>query len=99
METKNIQMSLFICNTVVFRGCIRPLAPASAVFYFQNNQNGLNQPKEIKYNLHYNDVRGALRKHAYSNILKISPPKTENFQIKNSDIFIFLLKTYIMSTY
>ena len=28
-----------------------------------------------------------LRKHAYSNIKKISPPKTENFQIKNSDIF------------
>ena len=28
-----------------------------------------------------------LRKHAYSNILKISPPKTESFQIKNSDIF------------
>ena len=28
-----------------------------------------------------------LRKHAYSNILKILPPKTENFQIKNSDIF------------
>ena len=25
-----------------------------------------------------------LRKHAYSNIWKISPPKTENFQIKNS---------------
>ena len=24
---------------------------------------------------------------AYSNILKISPPKNENFQIKNSDIF------------
>ena len=35
----------------------------------------------------------SLRKHAYSNILKISPPKTESFQIKNSDIFIFLLKT------
>ena len=29
----------------------------------------------------------SLRKHAYSNILKISPPKIENFQIKNSDIF------------
>ena len=28
----------------------------------------------------------ALRKHAYSNILKILPPKKENFQIKNSDI-------------
>ena len=31
--------------------------------------------------------RGPLRKHAYSNILKILPPKNENFQIKNSDIF------------
>ena len=29
----------------------------------------------------------SLRKHAYSNIQKISPPKTENFQIKKSDIF------------
>ena len=29
----------------------------------------------------------SLRKHAYSNILQISPPKTESFQIKNSDIF------------
>ena len=29
----------------------------------------------------------ALRKHAYSNILKLLPPKNENFQIKNSDIF------------
>ena len=29
----------------------------------------------------------ALRKHAYSNILKILPPENENFQIKNSYIF------------
>ena len=29
----------------------------------------------------------ALRKHAYSNILKILPPKNENFQVKSSDIF------------
>ena len=30
----------------------------------------------------------ALRKHTYSNIYeKKSPPKTENFQIKNCDIF------------
>ena len=28
-----------------------------------------------------------LRKHAYSNILKILPPKNENVQIKNPDIF------------
>ena len=29
-----------------------------------------------------------LRKHAYSNILRILPPKYENFQMKNSDIFL-----------
>ena len=29
----------------------------------------------------------ALRKHAYSYKLKISPPKTESFSDKNSDIF------------
>ena len=29
----------------------------------------------------------SLGKHAYSNIMKRSPPKTESFQIKNSDIF------------
>ena len=35
-----------------------------------------------------------LRKHAYSNILKISPPKTESFEIKILIFFfIFLLKT------
>ena len=28
----------------------------------------------------------ALRKHAYSNVMKILPPKNENFQIKNYDI-------------
>ena len=38
----------------------------------------------------------ALRKHAYSNILNILPPKNENFQIKNSDSFLFLLKTQIV---
>ena len=31
--------------------------------------------------------KSTLRKHAYSNIQKISPPKTENFPINNSDIF------------
>ena len=29
----------------------------------------------------------ALRKHAYSNILKILQPKKENFRVKNSVIF------------
>ena len=32
-------------------------------------------------------VMHSLRKHAYSNILKILPPKTENVQIKTSDLF------------
>ena len=32
-------------------------------------------------------ANSALRKHAYSNKLKISPLKNENFQIKNSGIF------------
>ena len=32
-------------------------------------------------------LRFSLRKHAYSNILKILPPKNENSQIKKSDIF------------
>ena len=32
----------------------------------------------------------SLRKHAYSNKLKILSPKNENFQIKNSDIFQIL---------
>ena len=31
--------------------------------------------------------RVTLQKYAYSNLLKILPPKNENFQIKNSDIF------------
>ena len=29
----------------------------------------------------------SLRKHAYSNVLKILPPKNEKFQLKNCDIF------------
>ena len=40
----------------------------------------------------------ALRKHAYSNTMKISPPKTESFQIKSLIVFIFLLKTQIVGT-
>ena len=35
----------------------------------------------------YVSAMSSLRKHAYSNILKILSPKNENFQIKNSDIF------------
>ena len=38
--------------------------------------------------LWYCTLMSALRKHAYSNILRILPPKYENFQMKNSDIFL-----------
>ena len=34
-----------------------------------------------------NHINTTLRKHAYSNILKISSLKTDNFPIKTSDIF------------
>ena len=47
----------------------------------------MQQPSDI---LTYADSgcrMSPLRKHAYSNILKILPPKNENFQIKNSNIF------------
>ena len=45
--------------------------------------------KECSYwvEIDENANQNSLRKHAYSNILKISSPKHENFQIKNSDIF------------
>ena len=45
--------------------------------HFYNGSTSLDQTKKKK----------KLRKHAYSNILIILPPKNENFQIKNSDIF------------
>ena len=34
----------------------------------------------------------------YSNILKISPPKTKSFQIKLLIFFIFLLNTSVVGT-
>ena len=38
-----------------------------------------------KYLAHF--FARTLQKHAYSNILRISPSKNEDFQMKNSDIF------------
>ena len=46
----------------------------------KKNNRGLGFIKSLHMQL--------LRKHAYSNILKILPPKHENFQIKNTDIFL-----------
>ena len=50
--------------------------------------------KRLQVHHHSADYIYPLRKHAYSNILKISPKKkTENFEIKKLIFFIFLLKT------
>ena len=50
-------------------------------WYFAHVQDDLN--------LHFAPLKVLfpLRKHAYSNILKILPPKNVTFQIKKSDIF------------
>ena len=50
---------------------------------FVRSENILRQ--EVKGG--WEELERSLRKHAYSNILKILPPKNENFQIKTSDIF------------
>ena len=39
-----------------------------------------------------------LRKHAYSNIKKIAPPKSETFQVKNSNIFHISVQNMIVGT-
>ena len=45
------------------------------------------------------DGAGTLRKYAYSNTLKILPPKNGNFSHKKfRHFFIFLLKTLIVGT-
>ena len=46
----------------------------------------------IKRKLQNPTISLSLRKHTYSNILKISPPKTRSFQTKILIFFIFLLK-------
>ena len=43
-----------------------------------------------KSSLHRASKFRSLRKHAYSNILKISPPKTESFQIKILIVFFYI---------
>ena len=68
--------------------------------YFQSiTQSYISQVKQTsweKSSVHFDMLlylekecvkRHALRKHAYSNILEISPPKTVSFLDKNSDIF------------
>ena len=48
-----------------------------------SNAHGL----KIKMTTVFDSKNFTLRKHAYSHIQKISSPKTDHFQTKNSDIF------------
>ena len=65
---------------------------------FRENENNISEdsqemPQSRNTTFPGHQKKETLRKHAYSNILKILPPKNENFQIKFFYIFIFLLKT------
>ena len=51
------------------------------------SQTKERKDKQSNQPLVTNKVITALRKHVYSNILKFSPPKTESFSDKNSDLF------------
>ena len=56
--------------------------------FMQDYQGPHSLLTELMYIVECPDQTASLQKHAYSNIiLKILPPKKENFQIKNSDIF------------
>ena len=55
---------------------------------------------EWLYTVEYVNVgKVTLRKHAYSNILKILQPRKENFQIKNSDKFSYFCSKYENNVY
>ena len=59
----------------------------SAVPFFDHQPvfgTAIHQGASVEYPEH---IFLSLGKHSYSNILKMSPPKTGSFQIKNSDIF------------
>ena len=63
------------------------------------NFRGMHMSKgTFSYFLTLRVIWMSLRKLAYSNKLKFSPPKAESLQIKILIFFIFLLKTLIVGT-
>ena len=66
--------------------------------YNVNSVDPDQTPRSVASDLGLQYLPMALRKRACSKILKISPPKTESFQIKILIFFIFLLNTEIVST-
>ena len=58
-------------------------------YCFLPKQESFEDARPTKFILCRNIIfASSLQKQAYSNTMKISPPKTEKFQIKNSDIFL-----------
>ena len=83
-----------VCQTPVYVGVTISIIPFYSVLYlisgFTCGQQAWGQWYIVDNNWFPSVSQTSclsLRKHAYSNLLKISPPKTENFQIKISDIF------------
>ena len=54
----SVWLNLFICNTVVCEAAYASLRWLERYSIFKINKMGSMIPKEIKYNLHYDDVRG-----------------------------------------
>ena len=57
---------------------------SNEVYTVNPRYNDNNVPRDVALKM---NLLLSLRKYAYSNTLKMLPPKNENFQIKNSDIF------------
>ena len=77
MYLKYFQLYVFIKIIVYISTCHEVFNTCEANFMTKQDFSISKKP----------DAWNTLGKHAYSNKQKISPPKTKNFQIKNSDIF------------
>ena len=87
MQIVSIGDNLHELSKTYFLGKIRKL------FQYVVCSKNLPRMPSVKYllliNVPYLQLLSfPLRKHAYSNILRILPPKYKNFQMKNSDIFL-----------
>ena len=88
---KNVQEKESVMGVRVDRKKIRSLGmpgsdPRDRFFYLPLLP--IINPYNIPQVIIFTDIATALRKHAYSNILKILSPNKEHFQIKNSGIFL-----------
>ena len=77
--------------------CLIPIILPN-ILDFSGFTKTLNMTEMYFTRLHTHPGTNSLRKHACSNMLKISPPKNESFLKKILIFFIFLLKTSIVGT-